>query len=169
MRKILAFWLTALMLATMLMPNALAALDVKTPTESTEETTAAGADEGAAKDEADPDSATENESAVPTANITGTQAKTPVATPKTVYPTSIDVRDEGAEIRKIYDLTPEADPAGIPRADFEHAGFYYTFVDLLKQELPEYEERTHTESVTLNSKRRIWSPFWHCFRNKRSL
>ena len=82
-----------------------------------------------------------------------TTTLSPTVAPREVcYPTSIDVRDEGAEIRKIYDLSPDADPAGIPRADFEHAGFYYTFVDLLKQELPEYEERTHTESVTLNSK-----------------
>ena len=142
MRKIIAFWLTALMLTTMLLPTALA---VDEAVEGTEETTAAGADEGAA-DSAEKSTSEE----IPTSLTT---AVSPTATPKEVcYPTSIDVRDEGAEIRKIYDLSPDADPAGIPRTDFEHAGFYYTFVDLLKQELPEYEERTHTESVTLNSK-----------------
>ena len=142
MRKIIAFWLAALMLTTMLLPTALA---VDEAVEGTEETTAAGADEGAA-DSAEKSTSEE----IPTSLTT---AVSPTATPKEVcYPTSIDVRDEGAEIRKIYDLSPDADPAGIPRADFEHAGFYYTFVDLLKQELPEYEERSHTESVTLNSK-----------------
>ena len=142
MRKIIAFWLAALMLTTMLLPTALA---VDEAVEGTEETTAAGADEGAA-DSAEKSTSEE----IPTSLTT---AVGPTATPKEVcYPTSIDVRDEGAEIRKIYDLSPDADPAGIPRADFEHAGFYYTFVDLLKQELPEYEERSHTESVTLNSK-----------------
>ena len=142
MRKIIAFWLTALMLTTMLLPTALA---VDEAVEGTEETTAAGADEGAA-DSAEKSTSEE----IPTSLTT---AVSPTATPKEVcYPTSIDVRDEGAEIRKIYDLSPDADPAGIPRTDFEHAGFYYTFVDLLKQELPEYEERSHTESVTLNSK-----------------
>ncbi len=142
MRKIIAFWLAALMLTTMLLPTALA---VDEAVEGTEETTAAGADEGAA------DSAEKSTSEEIPTSLTTTAS--PTTTPKEVcYPTSIDVRDEGAEIRKIYDLSPDADPAGIPRADFEHAGFYYTFVDLLKQELPEYEERSHTESVTLNSK-----------------
>ncbi len=146
MRKIIAFWLAALMLTIMLLPTALAVDETAAaPAESTEETTAAGADEGAA-DSAEKSTSEE----IPTSLTT---AVSPTATPKEVcYPTSIDVRDEGAEIRKIYDLSPDADPAGIPRTDFEHAGFYYTFVDLLKQELPEYEERTHTESVTLNSK-----------------
>ena len=134
------------MLTIMLLPTALAVDEATAaPTESTEETTSEGADEGAA-DSAEKSTSEE----IPTSLTT---AVSPTATPKEVcYPTSIDVRDEGAEIRKIYDLSPDADPAGIPRADFEHAGFYYTFVDLLKQELPEYEERSHTESVTLNSK-----------------
>lgn len=142
MRKIIAFWLAALMLITMLLPTALA---VDEAIEGTEETTSEGADEGAA------DSAEKSTSEEIPTSLTTTLSLT-VAPREVCYPTSIDVRDEGAEIRKIYDLSPDADPAGIPRADFEHAGFYYTFVDLLKQELPEYEERSHTESVTLNSK-----------------
>jgi len=145
MKKILTFWLTALMLISMTLPTAFAAGDAEaTPKEGTEETTAEGEDEGAAKDD--------KASAI----LTTTATSIPTSTaPKAVcYPTAIDVRDEGVEIRKIYDLSPEADPAGIPRTDFEHAGFSYTFVDLLKQELPEYEERTHTESVTLNSKKK---------------
>ena len=146
MKKIIAFWLAALMLTIVLLPTALAVDEAAAaPTGSAEETTSEGADEGAA-DSAEKSTSEE----IPTSLTT---AVSPTATPKEVcYPTSIDVRDEGAEIRKIYDLSPDADPAGIPRADFEHAGFYYTFVDLLKQELPEYEERSHTESVTLNSK-----------------
>ena len=67
------------------------------------------------------------------------------------YPTAITVTEDGAELRKTYDLTPEADPAGIPRSDFERNGFHYTFTDILRQELPEYEERQHTETVTVNS------------------
>ena len=60
--------------------------------------------------------------------------------------------EDGSEIRKLYDLSPEDDPAGIPRSDFEQDGFRYTLVELLKQELPEYEERQHTETVSLASK-----------------
>lgn len=68
------------------------------------------------------------------------------------YPTSITRSEDRGEIRKIYDLSPTDDPAGIPRSDFEQDGFRYTLTDLLKQELPEYEERQHTETVSLESK-----------------
>ena len=68
------------------------------------------------------------------------------------YPTSITRSEDGGEIRKIYNLSPTDDPAGIPRSDFEQDGFRYTLTDLLKQELPEYEERQHTETVSLESK-----------------
>ena len=68
------------------------------------------------------------------------------------YPTSLTRSEDGGEIRKIYDLSPTDDPAGIPRSDFEQDGFRYTLTDLLKQELPEYEERQHTETVSLESK-----------------
>ena len=68
------------------------------------------------------------------------------------YPTSITRSEDGGEIRKIYDVATTDDPAGIPRSDFEQDGFRYTLTDLLKQELPEYEERQHTETVSLESK-----------------
>ena len=67
------------------------------------------------------------------------------------YPTAIIVSEDGTELRKIYDLSPEADPAGIPRSDFEQGGFRYTFTDILRQELPEYEERVHTETIAFDS------------------
>ena len=70
----------------------------------------------------------------------------------TSYPTSVTRSEDGAEIRKVYDLSPEQDPAGIPRSDFEQDGFHYTLTDLLQQELPEYESRQHTETVSLESK-----------------
>lgn len=68
------------------------------------------------------------------------------------YPTSVTRSADGTELKKIYDLAPEEDPAGIPRSDFEQDGFRYTLTDLLKQELPEREERQHTETVSLPSK-----------------
>ena len=51
------------------------------------------------------------------------------------YPVSVTRSDDGKEIRKVYELSPEDNPAGIPRLDFEQAGFHYTLQDLLKQEL----------------------------------
>lgn len=149
MRKILTFWLAALMLVSMMLPTALAVEDAATDSAEVE-ITAEGEDEGAEKDA----ETSKNDKASAILSTTATSIPTSAASKTVCYPTAIDVRDEGAEIRKIYDLSPETDPAGIPRADFEHAGFSYTFVDLLKQELPEYEERTHTESVTLNSKKK---------------
>jgi len=68
------------------------------------------------------------------------------------YPTSADRSEADAEIRKIYDLSPEESPAGIVRSDFEQDGFRYTLTDLLKQEAPEYEERFHTETVSVPSR-----------------
>ena len=68
------------------------------------------------------------------------------------YPSSVTRSEDGKEIRKVYDLGPEEDPAGIPRSDFQQDGVRYTLVDLLKQELPENESRQHVETVTLESK-----------------
>ena len=40
---------------------------------------------------------------------------TPVPdTPEVCYPTSVSRSEDGTEIRKYYDLSPEDDPAGIP-------------------------------------------------------
>ena len=72
--------------------------------------------------------------------------------PAVCYPTSITRSEDGTEIRKVYDLSPDEDPAGISRSDFEQEGFHYTLTDLLRQEAPEYEERYHTETVSLDSK-----------------
>ena len=74
--------------------------------------------------------------------------------PEICYPSAITRSEDGTELRKLYDLGPEDDPAGIPRSDFEQDGFHYTLTDLLQQELPEYEERAHTETVTLESEKK---------------
>ena len=68
------------------------------------------------------------------------------------YPTAVEESEDSSEIRKVYDLEPGQDPAGIPRSDFEQNGIHYTLTDLLKQEMPEYQERQHTEEVSLESK-----------------
>ena len=71
--------------------------------------------------------------------------------PQVCYPSSVTRAEDGSEVRKIYELSPDEDPAGIPCSDFEQDGFRYTLTDLLRQEAPEYEERTHTEIVTVPS------------------
>ena len=80
-------------------------------------------------------------------------AMSPVALAVDVcYPTAVKQNEDGSEIRKVYDLEPGQDPAGISRSDFEQNGVHYTLTDLLKQETPEYQERSHVEEVTLSSK-----------------
>ena len=76
----------------------------------------------------------------------------PTAESQACYPTAVYQSEDGTELKKIYDLSPEDDPAGIPRSDFEQDCIHYTLTDLLKQELPEHEERQHTETVSLPSK-----------------
>ena len=71
--------------------------------------------------------------------------------PEVCYPTSIQCSEDKTELKKIYDLSPKDDPAGIPRSDFEKDGYHYTLVDLLRQELPENESRQHTEHVSIES------------------
>ena len=71
--------------------------------------------------------------------------------PSPCYPTAVIRSEDGSEIRKMYDLGPEDDPAGIPRSDFEQEGYHYTLTDLLKQELPANESRQHTETVSVAS------------------
>lgn len=73
------------------------------------------------------------------------------AASKVCYPTAIQCSEDRTELKKIYDLSPEDDPAGIARSDFEKDGYHYTLTDLLRQELPENESRTHTETVSLQS------------------
>ena len=74
-----------------------------------------------------------------------------LADPDAMLPVDIIIDQDAKEIRKVYDLSPEQDPAGIPRSDFEQDGFHYTLTDLLRQELPEHDERQHTETVSLQS------------------
>lgn len=73
-------------------------------------------------------------------------------TSEVCYPTSVTQSEDKTEIRKAYDLAPEQNPDGIPRSDFEQDGYRYTLIDLLRQELPEMEQRQYTETVSLESK-----------------
>ena len=83
---------------------------------------------------------------------------------KVCYPTAIVRGDDGTELKKIYDLSPEDDPAGIPRSDFRQDGFHYTLTDLLKQELPEMRAASTRSTFPLKAPRRTWNPCWRCCR-----
>lgn len=61
---------------------------------------------------------------------------------KVCYPTAIVRNDDGTELKKIYDLSPEDDPAGIARSDFEKDGYHYTLVDLLREQKENISRQT---------------------------
>lgn len=84
-----------------------------------------------------------------TAAFAADTTESTTATP--CYPTAVTRSEDGGEVRKMYDLGAEDDPAGIPRSDFEQDGYHYTLTDLLKQELPANESRQHTETVSVVS------------------
>ena len=85
------------------------------------------------------------------------------------YPTSVTQSEDGSEIRKIYDLSPEDDPLGISRSDFEQDGYHYTLTDLLKQELRSMRSASTRRQSRSKVTKRIWSPCWPCCPRKRSL
>ena len=54
----------------------------------------------------------------------------PTQTALVCYPTAVTRSEDGSEVKKMYDLSPTDDPAGIPRSDFEQDGYhYYAHVD----------------------------------------
>lgn len=68
------------------------------------------------------------------------------------YPVSAIQSEDKTSICKVYELAPGDDPAFIPRDEFERGGWHYTFVELVRKELPERQERAHTEMFTAESK-----------------
>ena len=62
------------------------------------------------------------------------------------YPTSVTRSEDGTEIRKVYDLSPEEDPAGIARSDFEQEGYHYM---LLQETYPNHPDRAPEQTAFL--------------------
>ena len=83
---------------------------------------------------------------------------------KVCYPTAIVRGDDGTELKKIYDLSPEDDPAGIPRSDFRQDGFHYTLTDLLKQNFRKMRAASTQSTSPLKAPRKIWNLCWRCCR-----
>lgn len=64
------------------------------------------------------------------------------------YPVDVTQSEDGREIRKTYELTPDQDPAGIPQEDFIQGDVAFSLTDLLKEEIPETETRQESQTVT---------------------
>ena len=68
------------------------------------------------------------------------------------YPIDVTQSEDGREIRKTYELTPDQDPAGIPQDDFILGDLAFSLTDLMKEEIPQTEERQESQKVTSTSK-----------------
>ena len=86
-------------------------------------------------------------------------ATTPVAQeptepePVPLYPAEVNQRTENGVtyIEKVYYLTANDDPTGIPTEDFERNGQRFTLEDVLKNAQFERDTKDHVEEVTVNS------------------
>ena len=90
----------------------------------------------------------------PTAAASAPTAPEPVEPdPIPLYPAEVSQRTENGVtyIEKIYYLTAQDDPAGIPTEDFERNGQRFTLEDVLKNAQFERDTKDHVEEVTVNS------------------
>lgn len=86
-------------------------------------------------------------------------ATTPVAQEPTepepipLYPAEVNQSEENGitRIEKVYYLTAQDDPTGIPTEDFERNGQHFTLQDVLKNSQIERDTKDHVEEVTVNS------------------
>jgi hypothetical protein len=78
----------------------------------------------------------------------------PAPQPKiTVYPSDVtETKTGGArQIVKTYELSPNENPADIPRDDFERSGCKFSLTDIIRKETANAETRPHTETVAVNT------------------
>ena len=88
-----------------------------------------------------------------TALAAGPAENPPPARSAALYPTDVVETIEGGNRRleKVYLLTAADNPANISTEDFEREGYYYTLLDVTRQDYTESETREHTETITLDS------------------
>lgn len=69
------------------------------------------------------------------------------------YPIEVQEYMEGdnPRIRKVYQLSLNEDPAGIPTGDFERDGRLYYLLDMTRKDEVGVDTQPHTETVTLDS------------------
>ena len=69
-----------------------------------------------------------------------------------LFPVEVIVSDNQLEIRRIYELSPDADPNLIPRNSFTRAGFLYEYTDTLREVIIGKEFKTVTITETAESR-----------------
>lgn len=88
--------------------------------------------------------------------------------PEVCYPTSVQCSEDKTELKKIYDLTPEADPKGIARSDFERDGYHYTLVELLGRSCRRRRAASTRRPFRSRVPRKIWNLCSLSYRRKRN-
>ena len=68
-----------------------------------------------------------------------------------MLPVDIILNQEAAEIRKVYDLSPNTDPSTLPREPFERDGLQYTCTDILREVIVGSETQALTQTETVES------------------
>lgn len=71
--------------------------------------------------------------------------------PDAVLPVDIIVDQEGREIRKVYDLSPNTDPAALPMDAFQRDGMQYECADILREVVIGTETKTITQEESAES------------------
>jgi hypothetical protein len=70
-----------------------------------------------------------------------------------LLPTNIIQDADRAEIRKIYELSPDVDPGRLPREGFERGDYVYTCSDILREVVIGEESKTLTVTETAESEK----------------
>lgn len=70
-----------------------------------------------------------------------------------LLPVDVITNAETAEIRKVYELSPDENPDLLPREDFERNGYSFTCSDILREVVIGEEQKTATVAETAESKK----------------
>jgi hypothetical protein len=93
--------------------------------------------------------AAEPENALSTADI----SVTGVSNTAELLPTDVIQDADRSEIRKIYELSPDADPGRLPRSGFERGDYAYTCSDILREVVIGEESKTFTVTESAESEK----------------
>lgn len=69
-----------------------------------------------------------------------------------ILPINVTLDQEALEIRKVYELSPSADPEALPREGFDRDGYHYECSDILREVVMGDETQTLTQTETVESK-----------------
>ena len=77
----------------------------------------------------------------------------PAAAQTTYYPISVEeyIEDGTPRIKKVYQLSINDDPSGIPTKDFERFGYVYHLLDITQHNDEGVDAKDYTDTITQDS------------------